>query len=345
LHFQYIYRASVLLFFVLYSSAAAEETEDKTSENYSIIDMIMEYYIDSVDNLVYPDTLQPEKTVQQSGNILGWIDVVGFNNLTMINGEYYIPGKAEDHAIIAYDKWETADGWNRGIDELSEAVQVTPNNTTITASMNIYLKWHESTLKTRTICTPFGCHPVVWIQKDYHTETAIFTDTDLVPATFTPLNLNTSFLEVVVYNNSVSPKTTIKVCNIPENVLNINYTYDNESVIHYFGTSRQEYTDKNVPYMFIQSADIWKGGLGDGGNLTRVGDMVCLKTNNFSAANLTVSLSDPYNTSEINNITVHEVQWHGLEDTFSSLFWLFITVVCIFMTGIIYQFRGLLWQN
>lgn len=345
MHFQYIYRASVLLLFVLYSSAAAEETEDQTPENYSIIDMIMEYYIDSVDNLVYPDTLQPEKTVQQSGNILGWIDVVGFNNLTMINGEYYIPGKAEDHAIIAYDKWETADGWNRGIDELSEAVQVTSNNTTITASMNIYLKWHESTLKTRTICTPFGCHPVVWIQKDYHTETAIFTDTDLVPATFTPLNLNTSFLEVVVYNNSVSPKTTIKVCNIPENVLNINYTYDNESVIHYFGTCNQEYTDKNVPYMFIQSADIWKGGLGDGGNLTRVGDMVCLKTNNFSAANLTVSLSDPYNTSEINNITVHEVQWHGLEDTFSSLFWLFITVVCIFMTGIIYQFRGLLWQN
>lgn len=342
MHFRYIYRASIILFFVLFSSAAAEETENQTFGNYSIIDMIMEYYIDSVDNLVYPDVLQPEKTIQQSGNIVGWIDIVGFDNLTMINGEYYIPGKPEDHAIIAYDKWETADGWNRGVDELSETIQVTSNGAMITASMDIYLKWHESTLKSRKICTPLGCHTVTWVKKDYHTETAIFTDTDLAPATFTALNFNTSFVEVVIYNNSVAPKTTIKVCNIPKNILNVNYTYNNESVIHYFGTCAQEYTDKNVPFMFIQSADIWKGGIGDGGNLTRVGDMVCLKTNNFSAANLTVSLSDPYNTSEISNITIHEVKWHGLEDTFSSLFWLFTIIVCIFMTGIIYQFRGLL---
>jgi hypothetical protein len=343
LHFQYISKTSFLLFFVLFSSATAEEPEDNTPENYSIIDMIMEYYIDSVDDLVYPDELQPEKTVQQLGNIAGWIDIIGFNNLTMINGKYYIPGKPEDHVIIAYDKWETADGWNRGIDELSETVQVTSDNNSITASLDIYLKWHESTLKTRTINTPFGPRTVLWIKKDYHTETAIFNDTDLIPATFTPLNLNTSYVEVVIYNNSVTPKTTIKICNIPKNTLNINYTYNNESVIHYFGTCKQEYTTKNVPYMFIQSADIWQGGLGDDGNLTRVGDMVCLKTHNFSAANLTVSLSDPYNTSKINNITVHEVQWHGPEDTFSSLFWLFTTIICIFAAGIIYQFRGLLW--
>lgn len=300
----------------------------------AITEILEKTYLDFAHELEYINLYVPDEHVQNSGHIHGWIDIVGYDNLTMIEGEYYIPGAPENHVIIEHDKWESADGWNTGVDEFTETISVKNTDGVITVSNEIYLLWHTSTLRCR------GYPPHCWIHKDYYEEYATFHDSEITPLIFIPLNCSNTSIEVIIYNNTISPKTTLKILEVPENTLSINYTYDNESIVHYLGAATQEHTEKNCPYMLITHVDIWKSN----GNLSHLNDFVIIPSMNFSSNNLTVIATDPYSFTEINNITIYELKYHGHKDTFSSLFWVFILIVGIFAIGSYYQIRRLQWK-
>ncbi len=73
-------------------------------------------YVDTVQELLQPTNLQPDKTMQpdpewfskhcegnsQTDCVFGWLDVLGFKNMARIGDTYYIQGKPEDAAIIQY---------------------------------------------------------------------------------------------------------------------------------------------------------------------------------------------------------------------------------------------------
>ena len=318
---RYIFKV-LLISIILFSSVGAEDD--------AITEILEKEYLDSADDLTYDGQYIPSENVQSSGNIHGWIDIVGYHNLTMIEGEYYIAGAPENHVIIEHDKWESADGWNTAVDEFTETISV-KNTDVITVSNEIYLLWHTSTLRCR------GYPPHCWIHKDYYEEYATFCDTEVTPTTYVPLNCSNTSVEAVIYNNTVSPKTTIQLCNIPKNTLYINYTYDNESITHHLGFATQEYTEKNVPYMLFTPTDIWKGD----GNLSHFGNFVIIPSMNFSSSNLSVTITDPYYSVDINNITIYEKKWYGINDTFSSFLWPFLALCIIFILGIYYQLRRL----
>lgn len=55
-----------------------------------------EKFIDNINEL--PDSAgNPDKHIQKSGNIEGWIDIVGFNKMMRENGLDYVPGNPVDH--------------------------------------------------------------------------------------------------------------------------------------------------------------------------------------------------------------------------------------------------------
>ena len=287
-------------------------------------------YLDFAHALNYSDVYDPDKTEQHSGHIRGWIDIVGYDNMTMIDGVYYVPGAPEDYIIVRHKLWDTGLYWNNNLDYIKITDErIFTDGKNITAEIDIHLKWHSSTLKCR------GVPPRCWISKTYHHEYVTFRDTELAPKTFMSSDYSNVSVGVVIYNNSVSPKISLKVLNIPEDTISINYTYDNESIIHHKGIATQEYTDKNCPYMQINSTDIWKGE----GNLSQFNGFAIIPSMNYSTDNLTVTINDPYEAHIVDNVTIYEIKWHSMKDTFSSLLLPFVAIIGIFILGVIVQLR------
>ena len=296
----------------------------------TISEILETKYLDFAHDMKYADVYDPDKTVQQSGHIRGWIDIVGYDNMTCIGGVYYIPGAPEDHVIVRHKLWDTGLYWNNNLDFIKITDErIFTDGDNITAEIDIHLLWHHSTLKCR------GIPPRCRIHKVYYHEYVTFIDTEIAPKIFTSSDYSNVSVDVVIYNNTVSPKTTLKVLNIPENTISINYTYDNESIIYHKGIATQKYTDKNCPYMQINSTDIWKGD----GNLSQFNGFVIIPSMNYSTDNLTVTINGPYEAHIVDNVTVYEVKWHSAKDTFSSLLLPFVAIIGIFILGVIVQLR------
>ena len=293
----------------------------------TISEILEKKYLDFAHALNYSGVYDPDKTVQQSGHISGWIDIVGYDNMTCIDGVYYITGAPEDHAIVKHKLWDTGLYWNNNLDYIKITDErIFTDGDNITAEIDIYLKWHHSKKRKP---------PGKGIKKTYYHEYATFADTELAPRTFISSDYSNVSVDVVIYNNTVSPKTTLKVLNIPKNIISINYTYDNESIIHHKGIATQKYTDKNCPYMQINSTDIWE----DDGNLSQFNGFVIIPSMNYSTDNLTVTVNGPYKAHIVDNVTVYEVKWHGMKNTFSSLLLPFVAIVGIFIIGVVVQLR------
>lgn len=300
----------------------------------TISEILETEYLDFAHALNYSSVYDPDKTVQHSRHIRGWIDIVGYDNMTLIDGLYYIPGAPEDYAIVKHKTWDTGLYWNNNLDYIKitdERILTDGKNTT--AEIDIHLLWHHSELKSRMV----NGKSRPYISKTYYHEYATFIDTEIAPKTFIPSDYSNVSVDVVIYNNSVSPKTTFKVLNIPEHTISINYTYDNELIIYHKGIATQEYTDKNCPYMQINSTDIWE----DDGNLSQFNGFVIIPSMNYSTDNLTVTVNDPYEAHIVDNVTVYEIKWHGAKDTFSSLLLPFVVIIGIFIVGSYIQIKRL----
>ncbi|MBN1134779.1 MAG: hypothetical protein JXA38_07735 [Methanosarcinaceae archaeon] len=305
------------------------------ASNTSIFEILnKERFIEQVGGLVYDRPFVPDKTVQSRGHIKGWIDIVGFENITKIDNTTYADTLKP---IVEYDVWDDGLGWDdsRDVIEVTDSRINTTGNTT-TVEMDVHLKWHHSTLRTRTVSLLTGKKTIKWIDKDYYDEYATFSDKEIAPELFNPGNYNGTAVNVVIYNNSVIPKTSFSVVGVPANTLKVNLSYDNEFMVYYYGIGSQEYTEKNVPFMNITKLDTWVGGIGDGGNLTRLGDTVILSTANFSQDKLNVSLQNPYTTYKIEPYNVTKVE---PRDSFSPLFWALTFLMGIFVFGTYVQLR------
>lgn len=309
----------VVLMLIMPASAAVNIIED-------ILDM---EFVDCVSELTHTNKHNPEKIVQHSRHIHGWIDIVGYKNMARIKGVDCINGDPEEQAIVLYDTWNTADGWNRAVDSFTETLTVKQTGNYLTAKLDIYLLWHS---------VRFDPYPYPHVVTTYHTERTVFKDTELVPNIFTSPDYNHTYLDIVIYNNSIQPKTSVRVVEYPEDVIAVNYSYGNESIMHCLAVASIEYTPKNVAYMYLQDVDVWTCEC----NITHFDEFVIIPTANFTETNLTVTCSDPYNEVEITNSTVTNITYTGMEDSISSLFWAVLVIVAIFLCGAAYLIlRGL----
>jgi len=156
-----------------------------------------------------------------------------------------------------------------------------------------------------------------------------FIDTEIAPKTFISSDYSNVSVDVVIYNNTVSPKTSLKVINIPKTAISIDYMYENDTISHILSVGAQKYTIKNCPYMQI---------------LSQFNGFVIIPSMNYSTDNLTVTVNGPYEAHIVDNVTVYEVKWHGAKDTFSSLLLPFVAIIGIFIIGSLVQLRRFRWH-
>ncbi len=296
-----------------------------------IFDILDEQYITNISELPESVNLVPEKNWQPSREwshehcrrkyspyyIHGWLDVVGFKNLTRINGTDYTNEESLSVAIIRYETHACTlgyprynGGWNYKLDTYQQGEQFVAR---LTATAILYYYYDGI--------------------KYYDNITKVFYDYEPLPLQYLQYTqILNPVVNITEYNNSVNPRTEIKLTlNSPAF---INYTYNNNHISNYRMVAHVENTSKGVYFANVSAANIWTNGTG---SLRQMNDKVIIPgTANISYDNLTIQISDIYNTNSLSksNFTVIR-DTYKFERSFSGLY---ISLIIIFsiMAGTLY---------
>ncbi|MCK5225133.1 MAG: hypothetical protein KAQ89_00290 [Planctomycetes bacterium] len=220
---------------------------------------------------------------------------MGFGQMVYIDGEYYIPGPPEDHAIIKTKLWDEGLNWNNNFDwiKITDERITTEDNIT-TVEIDIYLKWHHSELKTRTVCGLNGCTTYKWISKTYYHEYATFTASKTAPQIYPETIIPE--LNVIVYNDSIKPKTII---HLPNTAYIMGYTieFKNESVEYFNSVLSVETQDNGLPFgniTKVASQSIYA----DSEMFSRAGQNIIIKSTEINDS-LRIYAMTPFDEMEI----------------------------------------------
>lgn len=226
-------------------------------------------------------------TVQSHKHIRGIVDIVGFDQMVCIDGEYYIPGAREDHAIIKTKLWDTGLYWNNNLDYImitDERISTVDNNTAV--EIDIHLKWHHSKKRKP---------PGKGIKKTYYHEYATFTASRPAPQSYPETIIPE--LNVAVYNDSIKPKTII---HLPDTAYILGYMieFHNESIEYFNSVLSVETQDNGHPFgniTRVQSQSIYK----DSEMFSRAGQNIIINSTEVDD-NLRIYAMTPFETIEIN---------------------------------------------
>ena len=226
-------------------------------------------------------------TVQSHKHIRGVVDIVGFSQMICIDGECYIPGAPEDHAIIKTKLWDEGLYWNNNFDyiKITDKRITTIDNIT-TVEIDIYLKWHHSKKRKP---------PGKGIKKTYYHEYATFTASRPAPQPhpeFVDPKLN-----VIVYNDSIKPKTII---HLPDTAYILGYMIEfrNESVEYFNSVLSVETQDNGLPFgniTQVQSQSIYE----DSEMFSRAGPNIIINSTEINDS-LRIYAMTPFDEMEIN---------------------------------------------
>ena len=226
-------------------------------------------------------------TVQSHQHIRGIVDIVGFEQMVCIDGVYYILGAPDDHAIIKTKLWDTGLYWNNNLDYIQitdERIYTVDNITTV--EVDIHLKWHHSKKRKP---------PGKGIKKTYYHEYATFTASRAAPQQYP--NTTIPELNVIVYNDSIKPKTII---HLPATAYILGYTieFQNESIEYFNSVLSIETQDNGLPFgniTTVQSQSIYA----DSEMFSRAGSNIIINSTEINDS-LRIYVMTPFDDLEIN---------------------------------------------
>lgn len=263
--------------------------------------------VTSTDNITQVESdFKIDKTVQSHKHIRGWVDIIGFNGTTKIGNDSYIN---ESNVIYKYKVWDSGLNWNNNFDSIkvtNERITTAGNITTV--EIDVHLKWHRSTLRSRSVKTATGSRTVTWISKTYYNEYATFSQSKESPVMYPVPEQKT--INVTVYNTTLAPKTIVA---LPP----INYTLgyrvelDNETIEYFHSALAVERFDNGLSYgnsttKFTQS--IYQ----DSDLFSRVGNRIIINSTNVSGLN--ISVITPYEVLPINYSVTNYTEEPALEE-------------------------------
>lgn len=165
-----------------------------TSATSSIFSILDDSYIKNISELPYSDG-NPDKNIQVSGNIRGWIDITGFKNLTKKNNTYYVNDNPASLAIIQEKAWgEFKVPICSYSIKKSTSVYDTENYTH--ANLDIKMTWYSKH------CGKNGCTCMEHVEYD------VFQDNELSPIKVENQNKN---IEVVVKERNITIVNSIEI--------------------------------------------------------------------------------------------------------------------------------------
>ena len=226
-------------------------------------------------------------TVQSHKHIRGIVDIVGFGQMVCIDGQYYIPGIPEDYTIVKTKLWDAGLYWNNNLDYIKitdDRIYTVDNITTV--EIDIYLKWHHSKKRTP---------PGKGIKKTYYHEYTTFTASRPAPLQYPETIIPE--LNILVYNDSIKPKTIIHLPNSAY-ILGYMIEFQNESVEYFNSVLSVETQDNGVPFgniTRVQSQSIYE----DSKMFSRAGPNIIINSTEIDDS-LKIYANTPFDELEIN---------------------------------------------
>jgi hypothetical protein len=108
-----------------------------------ILEDINKTYIHSINELPYSAGI-PEKSIQKSGHISGWVDIVGFKQMVRDKGIDYVLGSPADYAIVQYDAWANLDCEGCSLESLTKSIAVSTSGNQTVAALSAELKYSQT---------------------------------------------------------------------------------------------------------------------------------------------------------------------------------------------------------
>jgi hypothetical protein len=286
---------------------------------FSILD---EHYAENVSDLPESNDLKPEKNIQRSGHIEGWIDIVGFSKMVREEGTDYVPGDPAGYAIVQNDA--------RGVFQCSICdFYITKNihtygsgNNTI-AVLDVKMTWYEK------VCGENGCSCI------QHIEYASFNDVEKSPEIYPALNEP----EVIItqYNNSVYENAGIRI--LRDNYTKISFNHDDKQAVRTFKILHAEETSKGVIYGNVTELEQWKI---EGAGISRIYNEILLDGNlsKMNISEFNIQVYNPYTTMKADpkNFTIERIEF-APQKNMNGLLIAVVGVVSTFMIGTLYLFN------
>jgi hypothetical protein len=274
---------------------------------FSILD---EQYISNISDLPY-SAGSPTISWQEQGHIRAWVNIVGFKNITRIDGIDYIDGKPESLALVQYEVKASHPGIRDSLDK-SLSVNQSGNNTI--ASLHVVLKYHTIN------CDDTGC----WISGRF-TEGKDFTDSELSPLIYP--SIKTGSANITEYNNSINPHVAISL-NLPGNISKVTFSYGSDSLTHYFMQGHVEQTAKGVHFLNLSERDFWTANTE---SMQHLDTWVMIPNSSRpDYSKLSIEISNPYETRTITNYSFERITYNS-GSTFSNPLLMFVGMISTFI--------------
>ena len=259
--------------------------------------------------------------IHKTANFCGSCDIVGWKNMSRINGIDYIYGDPEELVIVAVHTEEYLSGseyrFNDNVDWIKEDIRISINDDNLTAHVNLTLYWHHSELKHTAAGKKY-------IEKTYYKDyiTNKINDSETMPLQYVYDGHNIDEIEVLItfYNNSINPKSVIF---IPEKMglYSIDYTYNDESVHENIMKGYVEKNSKGIEFVNFTDNSGWGEPVG---NMSHLGACAVVKGANFTLNNLSIVAHTPY---EELNITNYNLSTCDLFNGKRSIHYLFVPIL------------------
>ena len=287
-----------------------------------ILEDIYKTYIHSISELPYSPGI-PEKNIQTSGHISGWVDIVGFRQMIRDNGTDYIPGSPADYAIVQYDTWaDLQDCGSCYVVYIKNQITVGDSGSLTTAQNSIDLKWAEII----TNCNHKRC----WQNTIYRTEYAIFSVSAESPLRFKfPTNQSITIEQY----KGVVPKNIIEFKDMDEGIISYRVTTRNGSVMHRRKIGMIETTQKGIFFMNLTPLSVWEK---TGSGIYHWRDDPIMGDDKI----IDITFDTPYGTAPNVDYSSGMVYHENKETNIQPGVWSILYVVLIFFAGIYIMYRS-----
>lgn len=292
-------------------------TEDK-----GIFQILDEIYIDNITNLPYSNG-NPDKNIQLSGHIEGWIDIVGFDKMSKDNDIYYVPGNPEKYAIIQNEVWGKfkCDICSYSI---KKTAQVLPSNNNTIAILDLKMTWYEK------VCTKDGCSCIE------HIEYASFSDTEKSPQIIN--SLVEPEINVIQYNNSLYENIGIQI-NPTMNITRLDVSLNDSSLTRTLKIGHVEKTNKGI--YFANMSELQTYSI-TGKNISHFNDQIFINGNlsKINVTNIKISTSNLYETKYYTNYNISIEEFRPEKETIENpLLMSFWSILLVIFGGIFLTIR------
>ena len=292
---------SIVVMLVVIPLANAGVAEDAKAAKF-VTDLFGREYWDG-DWSVADKHGTPIKDIQTTDNSWAWVDIVGFENMSIIDGVRYVNGTPRSFAIIKYDS-----GYS--VPEDCEFVSYDVTINVIDTEWDIKNDTTKAIMHTKFVYKEWICYFIVGFGEfcywQFYTEEIITIYTVDSPEIFTT-KIPDVFVHIKSHNRTVAPVTYIYVPvenhSSMKDVMISRVRYNGSTVSRYDQVGWVMHNDRGTEYVeFVDDGNhpVWCKD-DDQSEIDHCGRLVTIFDPDFNMSLLNISLHTPYETLYVTN--------------------------------------------